>query len=68
MAPTDRSMPAVMITSDWAAPTMPVIATCCRMRVSAKAEKNLVPRRRPKTVSDTIRTIRDTVDGLECRK
>ena len=43
MAPTDRSMPAVRMTSVCAAPTMPTIATCCRISVSEKAEKNLPP-------------------------
>ncbi len=43
IAPTERSMPAVRITSVCAAPTMPMIATCCRISVSVKGEKNLPP-------------------------
>ncbi|MNI41671.1 hypothetical protein D3C73_959300 [compost metagenome] len=57
-----------MMTSDWAAPTIPVIATCCRISVSEKAEKNLPPSVRPNTINDTTSTISDTADGLECRK
>ena len=30
IAPTERSMPAVRMTSVWAMPTMPMIVTCCR--------------------------------------
>ena len=35
IAPTESSIPAVRMTSDCAAPTIPVIATCCRINVSA---------------------------------
>ncbi len=35
IAPTDRSMPAVSTTSVCALPTMPVMATCWMMSVSA---------------------------------
>ena len=31
MAPTDRSMPAVRMTSVCAMPRMPMIVTCCRI-------------------------------------
>ena len=30
MAPTERSMPAVRMTSVWAMPSVPMIVTCCR--------------------------------------
>ena len=53
MAPTERSMPAVRMTSVCAAPRMPTIATCCRISVSVKAEKNLPPISTPKTTIDS---------------
>ncbi|EEF23288.1 conserved hypothetical protein [Ricinus communis] len=34
MTPIERSMPAVRMTSVWAAPRMPTMAICCRMSVS----------------------------------
>ena len=67
MAPTERSMPAVRTTRVCAAPTMPTIATCCRISVSAKGEKNLEPRMTPKPITDAISTISGTPAGLECR-
>ena len=44
IAPTERSMPAVRMTSVCAAPTMPVIATCWRISDSENGEKNFEPR------------------------
>ena len=67
MAPTERSIPAVRITSVCAAPTMPTIATCCRISVSVNAEKNLLPNRIPKTRTENTRTISGTAAGFECR-
>ena len=67
-APTERSMPAVRMTSVWAAPTMPTMATCCRMRVSENGLKNLPPTRMPKTATDRMSTMSGTAAWLECRK
>ncbi len=64
MAPTERSMPAVRITSVCAAATMPVMATCCRISVSEKAEKNLPPSVTPKISNDRTSTINGTAAGL----
>ncbi|MNF10655.1 hypothetical protein D3C80_2116640 [compost metagenome] len=64
MAPTERSIPAVRITSVCATAMMPVMATCCRMSVSAKAEKNLPPSVMPNTSSDRTSTISGTAAGL----
>ena len=41
MAPTERSMPAVRITSVCAAATMPTICTCCRISVSDAGREEL---------------------------
>ncbi len=65
--PTDRSMPAVRITSVCAAPTMPTIATCCRISVMEKAEKKRPPMIAPKITSDATSTISGTAAGLEWR-
>ncbi|MNE95061.1 hypothetical protein D3C80_1931040 [compost metagenome] len=64
IAPTERSIPAVRITKVCAAATMPVIATCCRISVSAKAEKNFPPSVMPKTSNDITSTISGTAAGL----
>jgi hypothetical protein len=53
IAPTERSMPAVRMTSVCAAPTMPTMATCWMMSVSVKALKNLPPTRIPKIATDS---------------
>ena len=66
MAPTERSMPAVRMTSVWAAPTMPTTATCCKISVSVNGEKNFSPRSAPNTISDSTSTINGTPAGLEC--
>ena len=68
MAPTDRSIPAVRITSDCAQATMPTIPTCCRISVSAKGEKNLLPNSSPNTITDSTSTISGTSDGVTCRR
>lgn len=46
-APTERSIPAVRITSDCAAPTMPMMATYWSISVRAKGEKNCWPGKSP---------------------
>ena len=66
IAPTERSMPAVRTTRVCAEPTMPTIATCCRISVSAKGEKNFDPRTAPKIATESTSTISGTSAGLEC--
>ena len=65
MAPTDRSIPAVRITSDCAQPMMPTMAICCRMVDSVAALKKLGDRK-PKTTSATSSTIIGTAEGVWC--
>ena len=43
MAPTDRSMPAVRMTSVWAMPMMPMMVTCCRISDRLKGSKKRPP-------------------------
>jgi hypothetical protein len=79
MAPTERSMPAVRTTSVWAAPTMPTMATCCRINVSENELKNLTrsvqsiesgiaSTRIPNIKSERMRMINGAAALLACRK
>ncbi len=43
IAPTERSMPAVRITSVWAMPSVAMIVTCCRISDRLNGAKNLPP-------------------------
>ena len=64
IAPTERSIPAVKITKDWASATMPTIATCCKINVSAKGEKNLPPSSNPKIAREQSKTTNGTAAGV----
>ena len=64
MAPTERSMPAVRMTSDCAQATIPTMATCCSIKVSVNAEKNLSPIKALKITVAANSTIKGTTAGL----
>ena len=66
IAPTERSMPAVSTTSVCAAPTMPTIATCCRISDSENNEKNRLPSNRPNAATESTSTINGTSAEFAC--
>ena len=66
IAATDRSIPAVMIISDCAAARMPMMDTCCMIRLRLNGEKNLPPAMAQKTSTLRARTMTGTSVGLLC--
>ena len=66
IAPTERSMPAVRTTSVCAAPRMPTMATCCRISVSVKGEKNFEPRKSAEEHQREHQHDQRHQRGLEC--
>ena len=68
MAPTERSMPAVRITSVWAMPKVPMMVTCCRTSDMLNRAKNLPPAVTEKIMTPTISTMNGIAVGNSCRK
>src|SRR5262249_5556824 len=67
MAPTDRSMPAVRMTSVCATPRMPMIVTCCSTSEKLKGWKKRSPTNAPNSMRLATRTNAGTAVGWTCR-
>ena len=67
IAPTDRSMPAVRMTSVWPMARAAITATCCRMMpmVLGVAKRGL---RMVKMMKDSSRTSSGLIEGCECSR
>src|SRR5438105_1349387 len=63
IAPTERSMPAVRMTSVWAMPTMAMIVTCCRMRLRFRGWKKRPPAMKAKPITPRRSTRNGMVVG-----
>src|SRR5882724_1037158 len=68
MAPTDRSMPAVITISVWATPITPMIVTCWMISDRLNEERKRGPTMRPKAAMPSNSTIAGTAVGLAWRK
>ncbi len=67
IAATLRSMPAVMMIRLCAAARMPMIDTCCMIKLRLKGEKNLPPAIKPKAARLSTSTMTGTKVGLLCK-
>ncbi len=68
MAPTDRSMPAVRITSVWAMPSTAMMVTCCSTSDRLNRAKKRPPTTTEKMATPTISTMKGIAVGYSCRK
>jgi hypothetical protein len=67
MAPTERSIPAVITISVWAMPMMPMIVTCWMIRDRLNVDRKREPTVSPNATTPIRSTMAGTTVGLACR-
>jgi hypothetical protein len=68
MAPTDKSMPAVITINVCAAPITPMIVTCWMISDRLNIDRKREPTVKPNAATLSRSTIAGTAVGLACRK
>jgi len=68
MTPTDKSIPAVRITSVWATPRMAMMVTCCSTTLRFSGARNLPGAAKLKITAPIKRTMKGMMVGKSCRK